>query len=204
MSAFAGTSRVVAWSLLLFAICVSAGLALIHHDRFTVQSSSVARWWRCVGIDKPELANSGGPWIFKYSWKGSEGPGSFEFTLRHDGQAILQAMPNYSDGSPQRKMFSLSPADVKSVATVIDESGLLCLETTQRQNYVVHDLGEYSIQLSSNRFSRVLTIDSCHAVEDPLAVDEVLKAVRALAPTIGPEIEWGPYGASSTPGHCGN
>lgn len=187
--------------LLLVVVCAIVGVSIVRQSHPLAKSSAAARWWRCVGVERPLLADSGKPWMLKYSWKGDEGPGSVTFTLRDDGHAVLEAV-SQSNHVVRQQTHLLPQAEVESIAAVIDGTGLLCLETVRRQNHVVDDLGTYSIELSSDSYRKSLQIDRCHTVSDASAATDFIIRIRELAESTSPELAWGPFGVSSKPGKC--
>jgi hypothetical protein len=172
-----------------------------HELRSTAASSDVARWWRCRSENRPLLRDASEPWSLTYSYTGRMGPGEVWLTVRSDGSSVLKA--NTSTQEIVRT-HQLSLAERTALAEVIDDSALLCLHSFPRDGYIVHDLGRFSLRLTSGTYAHEVVVDECHTTSDVAAMGEVTKQLRTLKSALGEEIEWGPYGTAVTSGNCGS
>jgi hypothetical protein len=170
-----------------------------HELRSTAASSDVARWWRCRSESRPLLRNASEPWSLTYSYTGRMGPGEVWLTVRSDGSSVLRAKTSTQDIV---RTHELSLADRTALADAIDDSALLCLHSFPRDGYIVHDLGRFSLRVTSGTYAHEVVVDECHTISDGAAMGEVTKQLRTLKSALGEEIEWGPYGTAVTAGNC--
>jgi hypothetical protein len=94
--------------------------------RESPERSSLARWWRCRGVDRPRLEDTASPWTIDYSWTGGYGRGDVFLTLENTGAARL-ALHEHGDASPLVFEIIVPGETVMEIARTIDHSGLLCL-----------------------------------------------------------------------------
>jgi hypothetical protein len=172
-----------------------------HELRSTAASSDAARWWRCRSENRPLLRDASEPWSLTYSYTGRMGPGEVWLTVRSDGSSVLRAKTSTQEIV---RTHELSLAQRTALADAIDNSALLCLHSFPRDGYIVHDLGRFSLRLTSGTYSHEVIVDECHTISDGAAMGEVTKQLRKLKSALGEEIEWGPYGTAVTAGNCGS
>lgn len=161
-----------------------------------ISHSAPMRWWRCRGIARPRLAGSGVPWTLTYSWTGGMGPGDVAVRLSSDGHAVVETRP--VDGAAGRIEHALPPEAVMAVARTVDESGLLCLGEEPHPDFIVNDLGRYAVEVEAGSYAKVVAIDECRSVADPMALGAVQEALLAVRPSLGESVSWGPYGTVTT------
>ena len=183
-------------------VALAAGLAVGSCGQTTqrFQESALARWWRCHDSSRPFLAANSSPWVIEYSWTEGFGPGDVHLELRSDGATVFRVVPHHGEERSQRA--NATPENVAAIAAAVDRVGLLCLESQPRAGHRVVDLGTYRIAVESGEFTKELTVSTCNAVADPGAFEAVLNQIHQLAPLIGQELEWGPYGVATLPGAC--
>jgi len=161
-------------------------------------SSSVARWWRCQGVERPTLAEKGVPWALTYSWSGGMGPGDVSLALDSGGRATLTSS-QHGQPSPLVAGYNVPEEEISRIALAVDHAGLLCETVHHRDGYIVSDLGRFSVNITSGNYSRTVFIDECNTIADPTALSEVRAALIALKPSIHDSIAWGPYGPAAVP-----
>jgi hypothetical protein len=166
--------------------------------RERARRSSLVRWWRCRGIDRPELQNiisKGYPngWTLLYSWTDGYGKGDVYLTIQSDGKAKVEL---HEHGTPQPKVIRAQvPQEmIQQIAATIDETCFLCLMPLERVGYRIADLGCYTIKLEAGIYSKTVFADEKHYVADPDAFESVLDAIYDLENVFGERISWGPYG----------
>lgn len=169
-----------------------------HH---VATASKLARWWRCRGSDRPQLLSSVTPWSLSYSWAGGEGPGKVSLRIGANGQATVTTRPNGVD-QDEVTNHHVDPNNIAGLATVVDESGLLCQTSVLRQGYHVSDLGQFKIEVTAGATHRVVTIDECHSLPDSDAFGEVANYIQSLRGQLREQVSWGPYGAAGVRGQC--
>jgi hypothetical protein len=168
---------------------------------YELPSSMPVRWWRCRGVVRPMLREVSTPWTLTYSWVGGFGPGEFSLQVESNGRATLIATPHGDE--PQRKLEArLEEQEVATLAATIDQSGLLCQSVEPRAGYMVHDLGRYSISVTSGDTSKEVYFDGCHTLPDGKAFDETSELLDKLESRLGKELLWGPFATTSMPGAC--
>lgn len=105
-------------------------------------SSVVARWWRCRNVDRPMLLDLQQPWELEYLYSGGFGPIAGSMHLASTGAASVRTKkPSENDWFT--RSVSVSKEQVREIARVIDESGLLCQGTELRNGYRILDLGRF-------------------------------------------------------------
>lgn len=164
-------------------------------------SSVVARWWRCRNVDRPILLDLQHPWELEYSYSGGFGPIAGSMHLASAGAAEVRTKRSNENDWTTRSM-SLSKKQVREIARVIDESGLLCQGTEPRAGYRVLDLGRFILKVKTAGVVRELVMDECHTVPDGAAINELLRSLRERDAALGEAFDWGPYATMSVPGVC--
>jgi hypothetical protein len=163
-----------------------------------LSSSSTARWWRCRSVPYPRLAADDAAWTLTYSWKGGMGPGDVTLMLSSDGRAKLTSI-RHDQSLPSIMDYKIQKGEISRIAKVVDSSGVFCQSDYARDGYIVFDLGRYSLDVTSENFSKNIIIDGCQTIPDPSAFAEVADALITLKPSLGDSIRWGPYGTASVP-----
>src|SRR5262245_19084026 len=69
-------------------------------------SSSVARWWRCRGVEHPLLTSGRDRWTLTYSWSEGFGPGDVTLELTSEGRAKLISN-EHGQPSPQTTDYEI-------------------------------------------------------------------------------------------------
>jgi hypothetical protein len=194
--------------VLIALACVTAAVASVYlwmnYDgrlKQTLSSSYPARLWRCRDVVRPRLSESRVPWKLKYSWSGGMGPGEMSVTIESDGIATTSAYSRL-EHSARGRVSPLTSKQTATIAKVVDDTGLLCLDSQIRDGYTVFDLGRFSIDISQGSYSKTVYVDECHTVVDGRAFEAVVESVKALKPRVGDEVEWGPSGTASVARSC--
>jgi hypothetical protein len=90
--------------------------------------------------------------------------------------------------------------EVETIATAIDDVGLLCLTPTVRDGYKVFDLGRYSVTVLAAGYSKTVYVDECMTVSDTYAFSEIVNRITSLRPQLGERLSWGPHATSAMAG----
>ncbi len=168
------------------------------------QAHSVAlpasRWWRCRGSERPLLGSGSAPWTLEYSWTEGFGAGNVHLKLSSDGAVELRVVPH--KGEERFTHARASGEEVMGIAGEIDDVGFLCLESRPRADHHVADLGTYRVVVASEGYGKEVTAGTCEFVDDADAFNAVLSRIGELAPLVGDELVWGPYGSTTLKGPC--
>lgn len=168
-----------------------------------IVDSGFARFLRCRGVARPKLARIPGDWQFRYSWVGGYGPGDVWIDVRANGAVTVRSKPNA--GPAILSYHQLTAAQIRQLADVVDNTGLLCLSSVRRKGYFVNDLGRYSFTVEAPNYAKTVYIDGCNTVDDTRAFQRVGEQITRLKSVLGEPVTWGPFGmsTSSSTGHCG-
>jgi hypothetical protein len=118
--------------------------------------------------------------------------------LSSDGRAKLTVI-QHDQSSPQIVDYEIPKEEISRIARVVDRTGLLCQTDHVRDGYFVYDLGRFSFDLVSGKYSKSVYVDGCDTVADLAALFETREALLALQLSLRNSLAWGPYGTASVP-----
>lgn len=155
------------------------------HERIEapIVESSAMRWYRCLGSGRPLLDAPSARWTLNYSWSDGFGPGSVAVEIGSDGHARMQAWP--ADGGSIHRSAVLSPGQVRRIAALVDETGLLCQVPEAHPEFTVEDRGTYVVSVRGGKQDADVFVDECHEVADGAAFGAVLEGVRTRRGVLG-------------------
>lgn len=143
----------------------------------------------------------GSTWKMHYSWSGGMGPGDVSMDLSSDGHATVRSKKHDQEDWTVRSV-ELAPAGIAALGLIVDETGLLCQNTEQRDGYRVFDLGQYTMRIESADFARELIVDECRTIPDARALNAVFHELEKHRDRMPEVIDWGPFATASVPGSC--
>ena len=163
-------------------------------------SDQFNRLTNCLGVERPQLARVAEPWEVEYSWTGGYGAGDVHFLLTSDGHGTL----TFANGRQTQPPVTarVASARVSQIASLIDETNVLCLDPVAREDHHVVDLGRYSIRVSSGVYQKEVFAGECYYLTDPGAFQVVCDAIEGLADVFGDELTRGPRGITTLEGPC--
>lgn len=184
---------------------ISERLGIVESKlRTDLVSSASARWWRCLGEERPLLAADShlqSDWIVNYSWTGGYGEGDYYLTVASDGKIDLRVQ-KLREGDPILAEAEAPGPAIARLAEAIDETGFLCLTPMKRENHHIIDLGRYSVRVQSAEYSKEIFAGGCYYIKDTQAFDTVLDAIDALEEYLDVPVPQGPFATVTMDGAC--